>query len=179
MVFFIKIIIHQIPLQIQKENYDNYIRIKIRLRLWGYEKMKIKQLLIFLLIMATPLLASVSRLYVGELDGQFMAGVDSRIDFNPFFIGGDVRTIIRKTVIGRENKEGELTSDKQDEEKIVGFLPDRTDYKLFFGITFNDHFEIEYAHTCYHRVISSSDNSLYLNNVNPDDTDTITLRFIF
>lgn len=141
--------------------------------------MKIKQILVLLIIITAPTLASVSRLYVGELDGQFMAGVDTRIDFRPFFIGGDVRTIIRKTVIGRENEEGELTSDKKDDEKVVGFLPDRTDYKFLFGITFNDHFEIEYAHTCYHRVISSSDNSLYLNNINPDDTDTITFRFIF
>lgn len=141
--------------------------------------MKIKRILVFLLIMLTPALASVSRLYIGELDGQFMAGVDTRIDFRPFFIGGDIRTIIRKTVIGREDEKGELTSDKKDDEKVIGFLPDRTDYKLFLGITFNDFFEIEYAHTCYHRVISSSDNSLYLNNVNPEDTDTITFRFIF
>ena len=141
--------------------------------------MKLKKLLILFLLLLTPALASVSRLYLGELDGQFMAGVDTRVDFKPFYIGGDVRTIIRKTVVGRENDDGELTNDKNDNEKVIGFLPDRTDYKFFFGITFSDRFEVEYAHTCYHRVISSSDNALYLNNVNPDDTDTITFRFIF
>ncbi len=127
----------------------------------------VSKILIFTLILAAFCSASVSRLYVGELDGQFMAGVDMRTDFKPFYVGGDVRTLIRKTVIASE----EQTSSS-------GFLPDRTDYKTLAGISFGD-VEIEYAHTCYHRVISTDDVSFYYNNKNPKNTDTIVIRWFF
>lgn len=109
--------------------------------------------------------ATVSRLYVGEMDGQFMAGVDTRIVFGPFFVGGDVRTIIRKTVVN-------------EEEKVVGFMPDRSDYKTSAGLILGP-VEIEYAHTCYHRVISSEDLMLYQGNQNPEDTNTISMKVTF
>jgi hypothetical protein len=111
--------------------------------------------------------ASVSRLYIGELDGQFMAGVDTRIDFSAFYVGGDVRTIIRKTVFNSE------------EEETVGFLPDRTDYKTFVGIKFGEYTELEYAHTCYHRVISNDDLSFYKENKNLGNTDSLAIRQYF
>lgn len=117
------------------------------------------------LILISAASASVSRLYIGELDGQFMAGVDTRIDFGPFFAGADVRTVIKKTIF-------------EEDDKVVGFMPDRTDYKTLCGIDFGD-VELEYAHTCYHRVISNNDLSFYKDNINPPDTDTIGLRIIF
>lgn len=109
--------------------------------------------------------ATASRLYVGEMDGQFMAGVDTRIDFGPFFVGGDVRTIIRKTVVN-------------EDEKVVGFMPDRSDYKTSAGIVLGA-VEIEYAHTCYHRVISSEDLMLYQGNQNPEDTNLVSMKVTF
>jgi hypothetical protein len=119
--------------------------------------------IIFLMMNAAN--ASISRLYIGELDAQFMAGVDTRIDFGPFFVGGDVRTIIRKTVM-------------DEEEKVVGFMPDRTDYKTGCGFVIGD-VEIEYAHTCYHRVISSQNLQFYAGNENPEDTNTIAIKTVF
>jgi hypothetical protein len=109
--------------------------------------------------------ASISRLYIGELDAQFMAGVDTRIDFGPFFVGGDVRTVIRKMVVS-------------EEEKVVGFMPDRTDYKTGCGFVIGD-VEVEYAHTCYHRVISSANLEFYAGNENPEDTNTIAVKMAF
>lgn len=109
--------------------------------------------------------ATASRLYVGEMDGQFMAGVDTRIDFGPFFVGGDVRTIIRKTVVN-------------EDEKVVGFMPDRSDYKTSAGIVLGA-VEIEYAHTCYHRVISTEDLMLYQGNQNPEDTNLVSMKVTF
>lgn len=109
--------------------------------------------------------ATASRLYVGEMDGQFMAGVDTRIDFGPFFVGGDVRTIIRKTVVN-------------EDEKVVGFMPDRSDYKTSVGVVLGA-VEIEYAHTCYHRVISSEDLMLYQGNENPEDTNLVSMKVTF
>ena len=109
--------------------------------------------------------ASVTRLYVGSLDSQFMAGVDARVDFGPFFVAGDVRTLISRAVIN-------------EEDKVIGFMPDRTDYKTAFGIVLGN-VEIEYAHTCYHRVISSTDIALYQDNQNPEDTNTIAIRVTF
>ena len=108
--------------------------------------------------------SSITRLYVGELDAQFMAGVDTKIDFGPFYALGDVRTLVRKTVI-------------DEEDKVIGFIPDRTDYKTGVGVVIGET-EIEYAHTCYHRVISSNDLKLYANNINPDDTNTITVKLM-
>lgn len=119
-------------------------------------------------ILTPAVQASVSRLYVGELDGQFMAGVDTRAEFDGFFIGGDIRTLIRKSVINQDNR-------------TVGFLPDRTDYKVLMGLEFEDGWSIELAHVCYHRVISSDDLTLYadanLNHI--EDTDIITVKWMF
>jgi hypothetical protein len=126
---------------------------------------KLYILIISILILLSGLNASVTRLYVGDLDGQFMAGVDSRVNFSVFFIGADVRTLIRKSVMN-------------EDDKVVGFFPDRTDYKTSVGIAL-DNFEIEYAHTCYHRVISEEDLKFYEGNKNLADTDTITVKFIF
>jgi hypothetical protein len=123
-----------------------------------------KSILIFLILLAVSH-ASISRLYIGETNGQMMAGVDTRINFGPFFVGGDVRTVISRAVV---NEEG----------KVIGFMPERTDYKTSFGISIGN-FEVEYAHTCYHRVISSTDLSIYADTINPGDTDTRTFRFFF
>ena len=123
-----------------------------------------KSFLILIMLLAVSQ-ASISRLYVGETDGQMMAGVDARINFGPFFIGGDVKTVIRKSLVN-------------EDEKVVGFMPDRTDYKTSGGISVGN-FEVEYAHTCYHRVISNKDVMVYENNTNPGDTDTITFRYAF
>ncbi len=123
--------------------------------------------------------ASISRLYVGELDGQFMAGVDARAEIDQVYIGGDIRTVIRKSVMNEDNK-------------TVGFLPDRTDYKLMAGVNFDDGWSVELAHVCYHRVISSDDLTMYTKTnedgtqtyINPDlneitDTDIITIKYAF
>jgi len=131
---------------------------------------KITLKIVLMIILSLVLLtscgsASVSRLYIGELDAQFMAGVDTRIDFGPFFVGGDVRTLIRKMVVA-------------EDEKVVGFLPDRTDYKTSVGFVVGM-VEFEYAHTCYHRVISSKDLAFYNENINPEDTNTIAMRITF
>ncbi|MDR1997324.1 MAG: hypothetical protein LBQ83_03270 [Candidatus Margulisbacteria bacterium] len=123
-----------------------------------------KLILISLILLAfAP--ASISRLYIGESGGQLMAGVDTRIKFGPFFVGGDIKTVIRKMVFN-------------EQDKLIGFLPDRTDYKTAAGIAVNG-VEIEYAHTCYHRVISDSNLSFYADNINPGDTDTITVKIAF
>ncbi|MBU0579578.1 MAG: DUF1818 family protein [Candidatus Margulisbacteria bacterium] len=112
--------------------------------------------------------ASVSRLYVGELDSQFMAGVDTRAEFDGFFIGGDIRTLIRKSVVN-------------EEDRTVGFLPDRTDYKVLMGFDFGDGWSIELSHVCYHRVISSQDLSMYqdakFNQI--ENTDLVTIKWTF
>lgn len=128
-----------------------------------------KILLLAVLLFISLSHGSVSRLYIGELDGQFMAGVDTRVDFSAFFIGGDVRTIIRKTVFNAD----------EDKSEVAGFLPDRTDYKTFIGIKFGEDTEFEYAHTCYHRVISNEDLSFYKETKNPGNTDTVVLRRYF
>ena len=120
---------------------------------------------ILTIITMTALNASITRLYVGEFDSQFMAGLDARINLGPVFIGGDIRTLIGRTLIN-------------EDEKIVGFLPDRSDYRFFSGLNFGN-VEIEYSHTCYHRVISETDVSLYMDNVNPEDTDVISLKIKF
>lgn len=122
-------------------------------------------LILSLLILFSVSSASVTRLYIGEFEGQFMAGIDSRVDFKPFYIGADVRTIIRKSVVN-------------EEDKVVGFFPDRTDYKTFVGLSVGN-FEMEYAHTCYHRVISEENLAFYQGNKNLVDTDTLTLKFYF
>ncbi len=112
--------------------------------------------------------ASISRLYVGELDSQFMAGVDAKTEFDSFFIGGDVRTVIRKAVMNSD-------------DRTVGFLPDRTDYKLMAGVNFEDGWSVELSHVCYHRVISSTDLTMYTNaKINEiENTDIITIKYIF
>jgi hypothetical protein len=120
---------------------------------------------LFLLTLLAMGNATASRLYVGDMDGQFMAGVDTRIDFGPFFVGGDVRTIIRKTVVN-------------EDEKVVGFMPDRSDYKTSCGIVLGM-VELEYSHTCYHRVISSEDLLLYQGNENPEDTNVVAMKITF
>jgi len=124
-----------------------------------------KKLILILLILLAASQASISRLYVGETGGQMMAGVDTRINFGPFFIAGDVKTVISRTLVN-------------EEEKVVGFMPDRTDYKVGFGISIGN-FEVEYAHTCYHRVISNSNVNVYAGNINPEDTNTLTFRITF
>lgn len=124
-----------------------------------------KKLFLGIILLAALAQASVTRLYLGELDGQAMAGVDTRINFGPFFVGGDIKTVIRRTVVN-------------EYEKVVAFLPDRTDYQISSGIAVGN-FELRYAHTCYHRVISSSDISFYENNVNPGDTDTLSFKIFF
>ncbi|MDR2431858.1 MAG: hypothetical protein LBD99_06400 [Candidatus Margulisbacteria bacterium] len=118
-----------------------------------------------LMLLLSGLQASLTRLYIGETDGQVMAGLDARINFGPFFIGGDIKTVIRKTVFS-------------ENDKVLAFLPDRTDYKTAAGLAIGV-WEIEYAHTCYHRVISNSDISFYEGNVNPSDTDTLAVKYSF
>lgn len=124
-----------------------------------------KKLIIISLILLAGAQAGISRLYVGETGGQMMAGVDTRINFGPFFLTGDVRTVIRKSAIN-------------EDEKVVGFMPDRTDYKTGGGISVGN-FEVEYAHTCYHRVISDKDLSIYEGGDFLEDTNTITFKFKF
>jgi hypothetical protein len=112
--------------------------------------------------------ASISRLYVGELDSQFMAGVDAKTEFDGFFVGGDIRTVIRKAVMN-------------EDDRTVGFLPDRTDYKLMAGVNFEDGWSVELSHVCYHRVISSTDLTMYATaKVNEiENTDIITIKCMF
>jgi hypothetical protein len=124
-----------------------------------------KKLILIFLILLAAVEASISRLYVGETGGQMMAGVDTRINFGPFFVGGDVKTVIRKTAIN-------------EDEKVVGFMPDRTDYKTACGLSIGD-FELEYAHTCYHRVISDKDLAVYAGNQLINDTNTISVKIGF
>ncbi|MFC1516945.1 hypothetical protein ACFL5G_00130 [Candidatus Margulisiibacteriota bacterium] len=132
-------------------------------------KILISVLITIIFSILTPAVqASISRLYVGELDSQFMAGVDTKAEFDGFVIGGDIRTIIRKSVIN-------------EEDRTVGFLPDRTDYKVMMGLDFGDGWSVELAHVCYHRVISSNDLSLYADaNFNEiENTDVITVTWTF
>ena len=119
-------------------------------------------------ILTPTVYASSSRLYVGELDGQFMAGVDSQTEFDGFFVGGDVRTLIRKSVVN-------------EDDRTVGFLPDRTDYKVKAGIEFDDGWSVELAHVCYHRVISTTDLSFYAdtNFKQIENTDILTIKYSF
>lgn len=124
-----------------------------------------RKILLILVILLAGTQASVSRLYLGESGGQAMAGVDARVNFGPFFIGGDVKTVVSKMLVNNN-------------DKVVAFLPDRTDYKTSGGLAIGA-WEIEYAHTCYHRVISNSDVSVYMDNINPSDTDTLAIRFFF
>ncbi len=109
--------------------------------------------------------ATYTRLYYGALDAQPVAGLDSRIDLGPFFVGADVRALFLKNVVNQDNS-------------MAGSMPDRTDYKTSFGIMLWD-VELEYAHTCYHRIISSTDISLYTNNQNPGNTDYFAMRWRF
>jgi len=124
-----------------------------------------KFILISFLLILSVANASISRLYIGEFDGQFMAGVDARLEVGPIFIGGDVRTLISRAVVN-------------EEEKVVGFMPDRTDYKTYVGLDFGN-VEVEYSHTCYHRVISEADVMLYMDNVNPEDTNVVSIKIKF
>jgi len=124
-----------------------------------------KKLLLIAILLTVLAQASISRLYIGETGGQAMAGLDTRIDIGPFFIGSDIKTVIRQFIAN-------------DYNKVIAFLPDRTDYQLSAGIAL-ERFELRYAHTCYYRVISSSDLSLYENNVNPDETKTLSIKFFF
>ncbi len=117
------------------------------------------------IILISALNASITRLYVGEFDSQFMAGLDAKINLGPIFVGGDIRTLIGRTLLN-------------EDERVVGFLPDRSDYRFFSGIDFGN-VELEYSHTCYHRVISEEDVSLYLDNVNPDNTDVVSIKIKF
>ncbi len=126
---------------------------------------KLSILLITVLTLFSLGNATYSRLYYGELDARNVAGIDSRVDFGPFFAGADVRTLFPKTIIDQENN-------------YVGTMPDRTDYKTSLGIVLWA-VELEYAHTCYHRVISGTDLSLYQDNQNPANTDYIALRWRF
>lgn len=119
-------------------------------------------------ILTSVAYASVSRLYVGELDSQFMAGVDAKTEFDNIIIGGDVRTLIRKSVVN-------------EDDRTVGFMPDRTDYKFLVGLKFDDGWSIELSHVCYHRVISSTDLSFYEDAVTNqiENTDLITISCAF
>lgn len=109
--------------------------------------------------------ASVSRLYLGETQGQFTAGIDSRLDIGVFFVGADIKTAIRSMVANESNQ-------------VIGFLPDRTSYQISGGLAISN-FELNIAHTYYRRIISSSDLSMYQNNINPGDTDTVSIKVSF
>jgi hypothetical protein len=140
-------------------------------RKMGVAKMNIQKLILTLIIsvlLLQPVSASISRLYVGELDSQFMAGVDIITEFDGLYVGGDVRTIIGKAVVN-------------EEDRTVGFLPDRTDYKVLAGIDFGDGWSVEVAHVCYHQVISSTDLSLYqdVNEKQLANTDILTIKYVF
>lgn len=133
---------------------------------WG--KFNLILMVIVLLVLAIPAEANISRLYVGELDSQFMAGVDAKAEIDGFYIGGDVRTLIGKAVVN----EGDRT---------VGFLPDRTDYKVLAGVNFDDGWSFEITHVCYHRVISSTNLSMYQDAkfVEFENTDIATIKYTF
>lgn len=122
-------------------------------------------LITFLMLYSVANAATYSRLYYGTLDAQPVAGIDSRIDFGPFFAGADVRALFQKNIVNQD-------------KTMAGDMPDRTDYKTSFGIMLWA-IELEYAHTCYHRTISSKDISLYANNKNPENTDYIAMRWRF
>ncbi len=124
-----------------------------------------KKMVILLCLLLASANAAYSKLYVGEMDGQFMAGVEMRVEVGFLYLGGDVRTMISRAVFN-------------EEDKVVGFLPDRTDYKTVAGLTFGST-ELEYGHVCYHKVISADDLTLYEGNVNPEDTNTLSIRFKF
>jgi len=120
-------------------------------------------LILFILLAVTQ--AAVTRLYIGETEGQAMAGLDARVNFWIFFVGGDVKTVIHKIVAGNENK-------------VMSFIPDRTNYKTLCGLSIGA-WEIEYAHTCYHRVIANTNIAFYEGTVNPGDTDSLAVKYFF
>ena len=91
--------------------------------------------------MSEPTHASVTRLFVGDIDGSPMAGIDTKVNFGPLFVGGEVRTLIRQSI----------TNSAQ--YAVVGFAPGRTDYTFRTGLELGS-MALEYASTCYHTVYS-------------------------
>lgn len=134
--------------------------------------MKMKNLLKTLLTLITvivcvaPIQADITRLYMGEMEGQFMAGLDSKVSVGALYLGGDVRTLIGKTI------------NDPNKYAVVGFSPDRTDYTFMAGINMGA-VNLEYASTCYHRVISSSDLNQYLSTVEIPNTQSFKVKLSF
>jgi hypothetical protein len=134
--------------------------------------MNMKNLLKVLLVMVavvgfnTASQADISRLYLGEMDGQFMAGLDSRVYLGPLYLGGDVRTLIGSTITNSEKY------------AVMGFSPARTDYTFAAGVNVGA-VNLEYATTCYHRVISSTDLAQYLNTVEIPNTQSFKVKLNF
>lgn len=132
-------------------------------------KLSFLSFMVMTLFTLTPMLpanADLTRLYIGDWEGSFMAGIDSRMEFGPLFVGGDVRTIIDSMI--------------QDKSKyaLVGFAPQRTDYTFIGGINLGS-LVLEYASTCYHHVIASKDLSVYANLIEIPNTQTFKMKWLF
>jgi hypothetical protein len=121
-------------------------------------------ILLTILLMSEPTHASVTRLFVGDMDGSPMAGIDTKINFGPLFVGGEVRTLIRQAI----------TNSAQ--YAVVGFAPGRTDYTFRTGLELGM-MTLEYASTCYHTVYSGQSANEIVNAEILPNTQSISVIF--
>jgi hypothetical protein len=126
---------------------------------------KLILILLVLLMAGASYGASLSKLYLGELDGQLMAGLETKMGLEDLYLGGDIRTTIRQVAV-------------MSKGAVLGFFPDRTDYTVFIGIPLFGAV-VEYSHTCSHTVISSQNTELYMNPMFYDNVDKLTVQVRF
>jgi len=128
---------------------------------------KIKRIILILLtliLMSEPTHASVTRLFVGDMDGSPMAGIDTRVNFGPLYVGGEVRTLIRQAIT------------HSAQYAVVGFAPGRTDYTFRSGLELGM-MTLEYATTCYHTVYSGQSAAEIVNAQILPNTQSISVIF--
>ena len=96
-----------------------------------------KKLILILIILSIsiPASASMSKLYVGDENGQFIFGIESTVNNNDSAIGGEVRTYLSKTGLVVDGVE-------------YGSLPGRTKYN-FHVAGKNNHSVVRYDHNVY------------------------------
>lgn len=126
---------------------------------------KVLLTLILLILLAGATHASVTRLFVGDMDGSPMAGIDTKINFGALYVGGEVRTLIRQAITN------------SSQYAVVGFAPGRTDYTFRTGLELGS-MALEYASTCYHTVYSGQSANEIVNAEIIPNTQSISLIFM-
>jgi hypothetical protein len=108
----------------------------------------------------------MTKMYLGSRllgnHSQLIAGIETeqvliQQDKSKFSIIGDINTSIK-----------EITG--------IKFVPDQVDFKLGMLIGFNEYWQFEAYHVCYHKVLSKTGQ---LVAVNPQDLNRFGLRYIF